>query len=123
MDENERGKILELRKPYLCGYRGPDLVKKPRILTKRPYEGENIVGSITNSFLLECDIGLVPDNIDAFRSAIEEIISYYMALLCPDCRQKMAERLLNDIPAMLARASELVPDARSEYGEFHLKEK
>jgi hypothetical protein len=35
----------------------------------------------------------------------------------------LAERLLNDIPAMLARASEHVPDARDEFGEYHLKEK
>jgi hypothetical protein len=130
MDEN--GKILELRKPYLCGYRGPDLVGERYSSNAQvreqhtlipPSTREQLAGSLTQSFLSELEHGLVVDNVDDYLPALEDVIAYYMALLCPNCRQKVAERLLNDIPAMLARASEYVPDMRSEFGEFHLKEK
>jgi hypothetical protein len=120
---DEHGKILELRKPYLCGYRGPDPDPMRSPTHHIPSRGEDLVRSVLCGFLGELDQELAPDKIEDFFWAVKEITAFYMALLCPNCRQKVAERLLNDIPAMLARASELVPDARDEFGEYHLKEK
>jgi hypothetical protein len=119
MDETERGKILELRKPYQCGYRGQDLIRE-RHRSVAPERGEELAHSVMQTFLVTLDGELVSDNVNDLWQAIEGVISYQMALLCPDCRQKLAEKLRADIPVMLMRASQMVPDARAQYGEFHL---
>jgi hypothetical protein len=119
MDETERGKILELRKPYQCGYRGQDLIRK-RLSSVVPSKGEALARDIMQNFLWILDHELDRDNFNDLWQALEDIIAYQMALLCPDCRQKLAEKLRVDIPIMLTRASQMVPDAREQYGEFHL---
>jgi hypothetical protein len=43
-----------------------------------------------------------------------------MALLCADCRRKLARKLRSDIPTMMTRASRLAREAQQEYGEQHL---
>jgi hypothetical protein len=119
MDETERGKILELRKPYQCGYRDHNLTWE-RLSSVAPLRGEDLAHSMMQDFLFTLDHELDPDNLNDLWQALEGIISYQMALLCPDCRQKLAEKLRADIPVMLTRASQMVPDARYQYGEFHL---
>jgi hypothetical protein len=119
MNETERGKILELRKPYQCGYRGQGLIRE-RLSSVAPLRGEALAHSIMQDFLGTLDHELDPDNLNDLWQALESVISYQMALLCSDCRQKLAEKLRADIPVMLMRASQMVPDAREQYGEFHL---
>jgi hypothetical protein len=119
MDETERGKILELRKPYQCGSRYQGLVRE-RLSSVAPLRGEDLARDMMNDFLCTLDHELDPDNLNDLWQALEGIISYQMALLCPDCRQKLAEKLRADIPVMLMRASQMVPDAREQFGEFHL---
>jgi len=53
-------------------------------------------------------------------AALEAAISFQMALLCPDCRRRLARQLRSDIPAMITRATQLQREAQEEYGEQHL---
>ena len=110
---------LELRKPFQCGHRGWDPIKG-RISKVAPLKGEALVWSIMDGFIPMLDRELAPDNLNDHWQALEEIIIYYMALLCPDCRQKLAEKLRDGIPNMLTRASQIAPDVREQFGEFHL---
>jgi hypothetical protein len=53
-------------------------------------------------------------------TALEAAISFQMALLCSDCRRRLARQLRSDIPAMITRASQLQREVQEEYGEHHL---
>ena len=64
-----------------------------------------------------------PDQGDGFVhifNALEQAMSFQMAMLCPDCRRKLAQKLRSHIPAMMTRASRLAREAQQEYGEQHL---
>jgi hypothetical protein len=53
-------------------------------------------------------------------NALTQALSLQMALLCPDCRRKLAQKLRAHIPAMLTSASRLAREAQQEFGEHHL---
>jgi len=53
-------------------------------------------------------------------NALEQAMSFQMALLCPHCRRKLAQELRSHIPMMITRAARLQREAQQEYGEQHL---
>jgi hypothetical protein len=56
---------------------------------------------------------------DEIMTALEHVISFQMALACPECRRHIARRLRADLPAMLNAADQLAREARAQNGEQH----
>ena len=65
----------------------------------KPYQGKEGFGSIL--------------------AALEEMISFQMALVCSKCRRNIARKLRADLPAMVSHAQQIQHRAQQEFGEFH----
>ena len=65
----------------------------------KPYQGKEGFGSIL--------------------AALEEAITFQMALVCSKCRRNIARKLRADLPAMLSHAGQMQRKAQQEFGEFH----
>src|SRR5262245_41793571 len=53
-------------------------------------------------------------------NALTQAISFQMALLCPDCRRRLARKLKSHIPMMMTNAAQLAKEAQKEHGVQHL---
>jgi len=61
-----------------------------------------------------------PDGFDDIILALEQALSFQMALMCADCRRRYARQLRANIPAMLTAAARLQREAQEEHAEQHL---
>ena len=75
-----------------------------------------------NEIVLRVLEAIRPDQDDGFHhilAALQQVLVFQMALVCPICRKNIVRRLRSDLPAMLTKAGALAREAQQQYGEQH----
>jgi hypothetical protein len=54
------------------------------------------------------------DDVQSTLQAMVQIFIFEMSLICPACRERIAKRLVEIVPAMLTEASEIAASASAE---------
>jgi hypothetical protein len=60
------------------------------------------------------------DDVQTTLEAMVQIFVFELSLICPACRERIAKRLVEIIPAMLTQANEIAGDSTPEcYPHYH----
>ena len=54
-------------------------------------------------------------DLDTIFSGLQNIMTFWMSTLCPDCRNNVARKLKNEISQMLAEANEFAAEESTEH--------